>query len=1031
MSIICPKCQHDNPDDTVYCGKCASPLPSSEDIEVTATIEAPKEELTTGSTFAGRYQIIEEIGKGGMGKVYKVHDTKIKEKIALKLIKPEIAKDKKTIERFNNELRLARKIRHKNVCQMFDLGEERGTQFITMEYVAGEDLRSSIRRFGQLPVGKSVSIAYQICEGLAEAHRQSVVHRDLKSSNIMIDKEGNVRIMDFGIARSLEAKGITGAGVMIGTPEYMSPEQVEGKEVDQRSDIYSLGIILYEMVTGRVPFEGDTPFTIGVKHKSDIPQNPKELNTQIPDDLNHVILRCLEKDKEQRYQSAGELRSELENIEKGIPTTERIVPERKPLTSREITVTFGMKKLLVPLLIIAAVVIIGLILWQLLPKRESALASDTENPSLAIMYFENNTGDSGMDQYRKAISDLLITDLSQSKYLQVLSGAKLFNILNKMGQLEEKTFSSEVLEKVAKQGRVGYVIVGSYSKAGDVFKLNYSLLDADTSDIVSSDTVQGRGEESIWTMVDEITKKIKANLDLSEEMLADDFDRDIGEITTSSPEAYKYYSEGTKYDHLGQLNKSIELMEKAIEIDPEFAMAYRSMGITYEDMGYNSKAKEYLQKALELSNRVSIREMYQVQGDFYWQSEETIDKAIEAYSKLLELYPKDTDANVNLGSIYRGLEKWNKAEERFEVLRQAKDESMWTYLNLAIISMAKESFDEAKNVLEYYFKNFADNASLRFVSSVNNIYQGKLDLALSEVDKASILDPDNYVNHRVRGNIFLFKGNLLEAENEYQKLLTVEEPRAYYEGLNGLMRLNLLQGKFSKAREYAEQRITWAVEMGEMASKAASHSNLAYIHLLLGNYELVMHELDEAWKTAVASDLTVWQRWNYYYRGFYYIEMGLLEKAQEAADEFKSRVDKGIRKYEIRVYYDLMGNMELKKGNSSKAIEFINKAFPMYPYGPLDKPAISHETLALAYYKSGDMKKAQEEFVKITKLTSGRLNYGHIYAKSFYMLGKIYEQQGDTAKAIEHYEKFLDLWKDADPGIAEFEDARKRLAGLK
>ena len=189
MSIICPKCQHENPDDTLYCGKCTTPLRASEDIEVTETMETPKEELTRGTTFAGRYEIIEELGKGGMGRVYRVEDTKLEQEIALKLIRPEIAKDKKTIERFRNELKLARNIRHKNVCGMFDLGETRGAYFITMEYVRGEDLRSLIRRIGQLPIGKSISITKQICEGLSEAHRLGVVHRDLKSNNIMIDKE--------------------------------------------------------------------------------------------------------------------------------------------------------------------------------------------------------------------------------------------------------------------------------------------------------------------------------------------------------------------------------------------------------------------------------------------------------------------------------------------------------------------------------------------------------------------------------------------------------------------------------------------------------------------------------------------------------------------------------------------------------------------------------------------------------------------------------------------------------------------------
>jgi serine/threonine protein kinase len=372
MEVKCSNCGIENTQDSEFCKKCGTQIGKPEAKSVpTQTLEAAKEELTTGSTFAERYQIIEELGRGGMGRVYKATDTKIKEKVALKLIKPEIASDKKTLERFGNELKIARKITHKNVGKMFDINDAEGTHFITMEYVSGQDLKGLIRQSGQLGIGTALSIAKQVCEGLAEAHKVGVIHRDLKPSNIMIDREGSVRIMDFGIARSLKEKGITGAGVMIGTPEYMSPEQVEGKEVDQRSDIYSLGVILYEMVTGRVPFEGDTALTIAVKHKTEEPKDPKELNSQLSEDLSKVILRCLEKDKDKRFQSAGEVRAELTNIEEGIPTTEQKIPERKPLTSREITVQLNPKKLLIPAIIVVVLGIIAVGLWRLLPKKDT------------------------------------------------------------------------------------------------------------------------------------------------------------------------------------------------------------------------------------------------------------------------------------------------------------------------------------------------------------------------------------------------------------------------------------------------------------------------------------------------------------------------------------------------------------------------------------------------------------------------------------------------------------------------------------
>ncbi|HUU39017.1 MAG TPA: protein kinase [Candidatus Desulfaltia sp.] len=357
----CPTCRIDNPDISRFCSECGAPLRQTKDFHAhaTKTLEITKAELTPGSTFAGRYQVIEELGKGGMGKVYKVFDKEISAKVALKVLKPEIVADQNTIQRFRNELKLARDISHKNICRMYDLGKEGDLYYITMEYVPGEDLKNMIRMSRQLGVGTAIIIAGQICDGLAEAHRNGTIHRDLKPSNIMIDREGNVRIMDFGIARSVEAKGLTGAGTIIGTPEYMSPEQIEDKDIDQRSDIYSLGIILYEMLTGRVPFEGDTAFAIGMKHKGEIPRDPREINPQIPESLSRLVLKCLEKSSEQRYQTADEARSELEKIEQGIPLAERVVAKRKSMTSKEITVKLNLRKLFLPSGVLVALLLVA------------------------------------------------------------------------------------------------------------------------------------------------------------------------------------------------------------------------------------------------------------------------------------------------------------------------------------------------------------------------------------------------------------------------------------------------------------------------------------------------------------------------------------------------------------------------------------------------------------------------------------------------------------------------------------------------
>jgi serine/threonine protein kinase/tetratricopeptide (TPR) repeat protein len=1024
----CPKCQFENPDETAFCGKCGTKF-DAEDVVHTKTLETPTEELTTGSTFAGRYLIIEELGKGGMGRVYKVLDKETKEKIALKLIKPEIASDKKTIERFRNELTTARKIAQRNVCQMYDLNKDKDSHYITMEYVPGEDLKSLIKRV-KVDIGTSIKIAKQVCEGLSEAHRLGVVHRDLKPSNIMIDKEGDAKIMDFGIARTVKGKGITGSGVMIGTPEYMSPEQVEAKEVDQRSDIYSLGIIVYEMTTGRLPFEGDTSLAVAMKHKSEIPKSPKEYNPQISDDFSKAILKCLEKDKENRYQKAEEVKSELERIEQGLPTTDRVVPQKKPLTSREITVQISPRKIFIPALIVAAIIIAAIVIWQRLPQKEMTPTLPSDKPSLAIMYFKNNTGDTNLDHWQNMLSNLLIADLTQSKHIRVLSEDKLFNILGQLNQEDAKTYSSDVLKQVAAQGEVNHILTGAYAKAGDQFRINVILQDASTLEHIDSESISGTGEQSIFSMVDELTRRIKANFQLSSEEIASDIDKAIGIVTTSSPEAYKYYIEGIQYDLKGDYQKVIEYMEKAVEIDPEFASAYLVMSWSYGNLNYYAEEKIALQKALELSDRLTDRERYNIEGQFYMlQSEKTYDKSLEAFENLMQLYPDDITGNNSLAILYGRLGDRDKAIEHFEICVRNKTEDVIIYTNLAGTYRTKGLYDKSIEVLESYINNIRDSDFIRRSLALTYRCQGKYDLALAEVDKALSFNPNSWQNITSKGGIYFYMGDFDSAEQEYRKLLEREEPLDYGWGLVSIQSLYLLQGKFKEVKEKILDGIELSEELGQIAWIMNGHSALSYAELRLGNPDQAIKELKKVWGNAIEEEYMGTQRAALRNMGLVYCEMGSIEEAENTAKRLREMTEQAPNKNLISGYYYLMGRIELEKKNYSQAIEHIEKGLPLLT-ATSELNLLFMDSLGLAYYRKGDLENAQKVYESASSLTTGRSSYGDIYAKSFYMLGKIYEELDWKGKAIEKYEKFLELWKEADPGLFEVDDAKSRFSSL-
>ncbi len=545
----------------------------------------------SGENFGDRYRIISELGKGGMGQVFKAHDNVLDIDVALKMIRPEFLMNKKMIARFKQEILLAREITHENVSRIHDFGDVDGIKFISMEFISGRTLKDIVRKDGPVEVEKALEISKAICEGLSAAHKKEIIHRDLKPQNIMIDDKGHVFITDFGLAKSVREENVSHTGLVIGTPQYIPPELWKGEVADKRSDIYSLGIIMYEMVTGEELFQSDSDYGYLQKHVNEEPKFPADIKDKLPSFFKQLILRCLAKNREARYQNCEEIHRDIKDRLYSTGTFlnnfERSIKKTGPL------------KIGLSLLLILIISLIGSLIFK-------NGTPEQKKRSVAILYFKNLSGIKDLDYFSYSLPELLATDLGQSKYIKVLPEDKVSKILKESNFLSASFIDEKMFEKLGDLANVKYLVQGSFIKSGNDLRVTVKLRDSDTGEFLSTD-YQDATMDNIFSAVDRLTTGLKKRFNLTENEIFADIDSEIESITTSSREALNHYITGKRLFNDNKFQESLLEYGKAVDIDPEFAMAYRDMAWAYAYLNDWEKRKEYFEKTIQHIEKLSER----------------------------------------------------------------------------------------------------------------------------------------------------------------------------------------------------------------------------------------------------------------------------------------------------------------------------------------------------------------------------------------------------------------------------------------